>query len=211
MTETIPFSPVDDSITQSTECRDPAPTHGLRGQTAAERDNWLSMPVRERRPDLVRDRFADCRKWTVCKPRRGAAFKNSPVCPIILTTAKGSEEIAAHALRTRGIGYVPKRRSRKNSFRPIERMMSMVDVAGARDRSLVVTHFRSTSNSCSATHDDEVPNVIARLETTLTELGCRRTRCRCKFRQLSILKHSSRDFIHGQISNLHGDAYRGDR
>jgi len=167
MTEPILVLAVDDSITQVTGMQILLQQHGYEVMTAANGQLALDA-VRERRPDLV---VTDLQMPEMDGLQLVAALRQEfSGLPIILTTAKGSEEIAAHALRLGASSYVPKRTLNEELVPTIERMMSMVDVAGhATEPCSLLTSVRL--ELLLGNHDDEVPNVIARLEQPLTELG----------------------------------------
>ncbi|TWT66634.1 response regulator [Allorhodopirellula solitaria] len=167
MTEPTLVLAVDDSMTQVTGMQLLLQQHGYEVMTAANGRLALEA-VRERRPGLV---VTDLQMPEMDGLQLVAALREEfSGLPIILTTAKGSEEIAAKALRLGASSYVPKRTLNEDLVPTIERMMSMVDVAEhvAKPSTLLT----SIEMELSLGNDDMlVPNVIARLEQPLSELG----------------------------------------
>ncbi|WP_044253049.1 response regulator [Rhodopirellula sp. SWK7] len=158
---------VDDSITQVTGMQIMLQQHGYEVMTASNGRLALES-IRERRPAIV---VTDLQMPEMDGLQLVAALREEFAgLPIVLTTAKGSEEIAAKALRLGASSYVPKRTLNEDLVPTIERMLSMVDVAD---------HHTKPSSLLKSVHlemslgnnDIEVPNVIARLEQPLTELG----------------------------------------
>ncbi|TWU15896.1 response regulator [Allorhodopirellula heiligendammensis] len=167
MTEPTLVLAVDDSMTQVTGMQLLLQQHGYEVMTAANGQLALEA-VRQRRPDLV---VTDLQMPEMDGLQLVAALRQEfSGLPIILTTGKGSEEIAAKALRLGASSYVPKRTLNEDLVPTIERMMSMVDVAEHRtQQSTLLTSIRL---ELSLGNDDiQVPNVIARLEQPLSELG----------------------------------------
>lgn len=167
MTETKLVLAVDDSLTQVTGMQILLQQHGYEVMTAANGRLALEA-VRERRPDLV---VTDLQMPEMDGLQLVEALRQEfSGLPIILTTAKGSEEIAAKALRMGASSYVPKRTLNEDLVPTIERVMSMLDVADHDTKSLsLLTAVRLELTL--ANDDAEVPNVIARIEQPLAELG----------------------------------------
>lgn len=167
MTEPTLVLAVDDSITQVTGMQLLLQQHGYEVMTAANGQLALEA-VRQRRPDLV---VTDLQMPEMDGLQLVAALRQEFAgLPIILTTAKGSEDIAAKALRMGASSYVPKRTLNEDLVPTIERMMSMVDVAEHTAKPL--TLLTSIRLELSLGNDDiQVPDVIARLEKPLAELG----------------------------------------
>jgi CheY-like chemotaxis protein len=158
---------VDDSMTQVMGMQILLQQHGYEVITAANGHLALEA-VRERRPDLV---VTDLQMPEMDGLQLVAALRQEFAgLPIILTTAKGSEEIASKALRLGASSYVPKRTLNEDLVPTIERMMSMVDVADHTTRPS--TYLTAIRIELSLGNDDvQVPSVIARLEKPLAELG----------------------------------------
>lgn len=167
MTEAKLVLAVDDSITQVTGMQILLQQYGYEVMTAANGQLALDA-VRERRPDLV---VTDLQMPEMDGLQLVATLRNEfSGLPIILTTAKGSEEIASKALRLGASSYVPKRTLNDDLVPTIERIMSMLDVADhSTQRSALLTSVRL--ELALGNDDIQVPNVIARLEQPLTELG----------------------------------------
>lgn len=167
MTEPTLVLAVDDSITQVTGMQLLLQQHGYEVMTAANGQLALEA-VRQRRPDLV---VTDLQMPEMDGLQLVAALRQEFAgLPIILTTAKGSEDIAAKALRMGASSYVPKRTLNEDLVPTIEQMMSMVDVVEHPSKPL--TLLTSICLELSLGNDDiQVPDVIARLEQPLAELG----------------------------------------
>ncbi len=124
--------------------------------------------VEERLPDLV---VTDLQMPEMDGLELVAKLKaDYPDLPIILTTSKGSEEIAAQALSLGAASYVPKRHLREELLTTIARILSMRDAG----------HNISTQPSLVAAirlelildnDDSRVADAIARIESALMELG----------------------------------------
>lgn len=167
MTEPTLVLAVDDSMTQVTGMQLLLQQHGYEVMTAANGQLALEL-ARQRRPDLV---VTDLQMPEMDGLQLVAALRQEFAgLPIILTTAKGNEDIAAKALRLGASSYVPKRTLNEDLIPTIERMMSMVDVVDLpTEPSALLTSIRL---ELSLGNDDmQVPNVIARLEQPLSELG----------------------------------------
>ncbi|MFG0254201.1 MAG: response regulator [Rhodopirellula sp. JB053] len=158
---------VDDSITQVTGMQIMLQQHGYEVVTASNGRTALES-IRERRPAVV---VTDLQMPEMDGLQLVAALREEFAgLPIILTTAKGSEEIAAKALRLGASSYVPKRTLNEDLVPTIERMLSMVDVADHHTKPSSI--LKSVHLEMSLGNNDiEVPSVIARLEQPLAELG----------------------------------------
>ncbi len=158
---------VDDSMTQVMGMQILLQQHGYEVITAANGQLALEA-ARERRPDLV---VTDLQMPEMDGLQLVAALRQEFAgLPIILTTAKGSEEIASKALRLGASSYVPKRTLNEDLVPTIERMMSMVDVTDHITQPS--TYLTAIRIELSLGNDDiQVPSVIARLEKSLAELG----------------------------------------
>lgn len=93
----------------------------------------------------------------------------APSIPVILTTSKGSEEIACKALELGAASYVPKRNLSSSLVSTVRQVMEVAeadkagrDVVGCLTRS--VLHFELGND------EKLIPGVISRLEDCMTEL-----------------------------------------
>ncbi|MEM9827777.1 MAG: response regulator [Planctomycetota bacterium] len=92
-----------------------------------------------------------------------------PSVPVILSTAKGSEDIAASALRVGAASYVPKRDVRENLTVVVRQVLSTGEAVRSAQ---AVGRFATRSGIELSIGNDEtlVPKVISRFEMALLEL-----------------------------------------
>lgn len=93
-----------------------------------------------------------------------------PALPVILTTSRGSEELAVEALQNGAASYVPKRNLAKELSSTIERTLSVADSEKQRlNFSQFVSKIYVELELCN--DDAYLPQILARLESPLVELG----------------------------------------
>ena len=93
-----------------------------------------------------------------------------PSLPVILTTAVGSESIAAQALHLGATSYVPKRDLGEMLASTVRQVLELVSsTSGAQD--VAATIVRSEMHFEMGNLESLVPNIIARMEQLLTELS----------------------------------------
>lgn len=92
-----------------------------------------------------------------------------PELPVILTTAQGSEDIAAEALRRGAASYVPKRSVELELVSTVQRLLALVS-AGRTDSELV-KFLTSHDLTYQLTNDDAlIPRVIGQLQELLRQM-----------------------------------------
>jgi len=100
-----------------------------------------------------------------------AALKESiPSLPVILITNKGSEEIAAKALRAGAASYVPKKEM-TDALIPVIQQVMAVNQAARSVRQLAKHAIESTITLEVSNDESLIPNIIARLELPMVELN----------------------------------------
>ena len=120
--------------------------------------------IAEQRPDIV---VTDLQMPEMNGLQLVAAVKeNFPEIPVLLMTAKGSEEIAAQALQRGAASYVPKRRLADDLVRTIERVLSTA--RDERSRSLLMHHVTDSDTTFVLPSEAEVlPLLVSHLLTVL--------------------------------------------
>ena len=93
----------------------------------------------------------------------------NPSLPVVLTTSRGSEDIAAEALRSGAASYIPKRLVCESLAIVVRQVLSTTDAVRSAK---AVGRFATRSEIELRIDNDEalVPKVISRLEMTLVEL-----------------------------------------
>ncbi len=90
--------------------------------------------------------------------------------PVVLITARGSEEIAAAALKKGAASYVPKRELESDLIPTLERILAVIKARSADDR--LQSFLSCTESEFLVDSDDSlVPFLIARLQEDLSQLG----------------------------------------
>jgi CheY-like chemotaxis protein/anti-sigma regulatory factor (Ser/Thr protein kinase) len=97
-----------------------------------------------------------------------AVKHNFPDIPVLLMTAKGSEEIAAQALQQGAASYVPKRRLADDLVRTVERVLTTA--RQERSRSLLMHHMTESDTTFVLDNDVEVLRLL--VSHLLTVLRC---------------------------------------
>lgn len=93
-----------------------------------------------------------------------------PAVPVVLTTSEGSESIAAEALRRGASSYVPKH-DMASMLAPVVRQVLSIHHAAQSVREVAKYAVEATLRLELENDETLVPNVIARLELPLVELG----------------------------------------
>lgn len=157
---------VDDSPTQALVIRSLLES---RFDVATAANGVLALAsVRERLPDLI---VTDLQMPEMDGLELvDVIHKEFSGLPIILTTSKGSEEIASQALSRGASSYVPKRHLRETLLPTAERLLSMV-YAGqhASPQPSMVSAIRLELRL--GNDDSLVADAIARIESSLEEMG----------------------------------------
>lgn len=113
---------VEDSATQALLLRQRLARSGFEVQIASHGGEALSL-IEQRLPSVVLTDLdmpeMDGLELVKQLRRRGAAV------PVILMTAKGSEEVAVQALRAGASGYVPKRNLERDLARTMEQVLAL--------------------------------------------------------------------------------------
>jgi CheY-like chemotaxis protein/anti-sigma regulatory factor (Ser/Thr protein kinase) len=92
-----------------------------------------------------------------------------PTLPVLLTTAKGSEEIAMEALRKGAASYVPKRNLEEMLLSTVEQLMGLAEAS--RKAELLADHLTCVDIEMALPNDDSLlPQIIARLQRPVEEL-----------------------------------------
>ena len=94
---------------------------------------------------------------------------NYPSIPVVLTTADGSEEVAADALRRGAASYVPKR-DLQSTLAQVVRQVLLVSEASRSVQQLAKYTVESSLKLSLINDESIVPSVIARLEMQMKEL-----------------------------------------
>lgn len=98
-----------------------------------------------------------------------ALNKEMPKLPVILITARGSEAIAAKALREGASSYVPKKELDTDLLPTLERIMAVIEAARAQDR--LGKYVSWAEIEYELENDDKlVPFLVARLQEDLRQL-----------------------------------------
>jgi CheY-like chemotaxis protein/anti-sigma regulatory factor (Ser/Thr protein kinase) len=96
--------------------------------------------------------------------------KEFPSTPVVLTTAKGSEEIAAEALRKGAASYVPKKNLKLDLITTVKRILAVVHSHDTNQQ--LANLLLAKQVEFSLTNDDKiVPHVIAQLEDLVSQMG----------------------------------------
>ena len=95
---------------------------------------------------------------------------NHPSIPVVLTTADGSEEVAADALRRGAASYVPKRHL-QSTLVQVVRQVLMVSEASRSVQQLAKYTVESSLKLSLINDESIVPSVITRLEIQMKELN----------------------------------------
>ena len=120
-----------------------------------------------------------------------------PSLPVILTTSKGSEDVAADALRHGAASYVPKRHVSQTLADVVRQVLN----AGEAIRSVRAMGRFATASSITLRIDNDeslVPKVIARLELTLMELGTFDEGCRMQV-AMALDEAITNAIVHGNL------------
>ncbi|MEZ6089510.1 MAG: response regulator [Pirellulaceae bacterium] len=141
--------------------------HGYRTVTAADAETALEVSRKEA-PELV---VTDLEMPGMSGLDLVRMLKmETPELPVVLTTSRGSEELAVEALHAGAASYVPKRNLTSDLVDTVERMISSPIPNG--QRLSFAQYIRSVSIELELTNDDTLlPQILARLETPLVELG----------------------------------------
>jgi CheY-like chemotaxis protein/anti-sigma regulatory factor (Ser/Thr protein kinase) len=97
-----------------------------------------------------------------------AVKENFPDIPVLLMTARGSEEIAAQALQRGAASYVPKRRLADDLVRTVERVLSTA--RQERSRSLLMHHVTASDTTFVLPNDADLLRLL--VSHLLTVLRC---------------------------------------
>ena len=93
-----------------------------------------------------------------------------PNLPVILTTARGSEELAVKSLEQGAASYVPKRNISDDLVETIQRTLSVADTE--QERLLFSQYVDRITIELKLENDDKLlPQILARVEQPLLELG----------------------------------------
>ena len=158
---------VDDSATQLAQMRMLLEKHGYQTITAADAETAIEI-ARNEVPELV---VTDLEMPGMSGLDLVRMLKmEMPELPVVLTTSRGSEELAVEALHSGAASYVPKRNLTSDLVETVERMISIVD--SERQRLSFAQYIRSVSIELELNNDDTLlPQILARLESPLVELG----------------------------------------
>ncbi|QDS90897.1 putative transcriptional regulatory protein TcrX [Rosistilla ulvae] len=158
---------VDDSATQLAQMRMLLEKAGYRTLTADDGEQALSV-AREHNPDLV---VTDLEMPGMSGLDLVMMLNmESPQLPVVLTTSRGSEELAVEALQAGAASYVPKRNLAKDLADTIERTISVAD--SERQRLSFAKYIRTVAIELELNNDDTLlSQILARLEAPLVELG----------------------------------------
>lgn len=158
---------VDDSATQLAQMRMLLEKAGYRTLTAEDGEQALTI-ARAESPDLV---VTDLEMPGMSGLDLVMMLNmESPQLPVVLTTSRGSEELAVEALQAGAASYVPKRNLGKDLADTIERTLSVAD--SERQRLSFAKYIRSVAIELDLTNDDTLlSQILTRLEAPLVELG----------------------------------------
>lgn len=165
---------VDDSPTQRTHMAAVLREDGLEVETVDNAADAL-VHIAQRQPAIVITdlEMPGMSGLELVQTLRGI----HPSLPVVLTTSRGSEDIAAAALRQGAASYIPKRLISKTLPTVVRQVLS----AGEAIRSVrSMGRFATRSSITLRIDNDEslVAKVIARMELTLIELGAFDESCR---------------------------------
>lgn len=165
---------VDDSITQRTHMAAILRDDGLEAETVSDAAEAISQ-IAKRPPSIVITdlEMPGMSGLDLVQTLRGT----NPSLPVILTTSRGSEDVAADALRQGAASYVPKRLISRTLATVVRQVMSASEVIRSV-RSMGKFATRSSITLCIGNDESLVAKVIARLELTLIELGTFDEGCR---------------------------------
>lgn len=157
----------EDSPTQALQLQAHLEHHGYDVDVAANGREALEA-VRARQPDLVvTDLEMPEMNGLELVDALQADFQRLPV---VLITARGSEEIAAAALKKGAASYVPKAEVEADLVTSIRRILSVIEARQAEDR--LRSFLSSTESEFLLDSDDALaPFLIARLQEDLKQLG----------------------------------------
>jgi CheY-like chemotaxis protein/anti-sigma regulatory factor (Ser/Thr protein kinase) len=157
---------VEDSATQRAQMQFLLEEAGYRVSVAANGQAGLDM-VRSDNPSLV---VTDLIMPEMDGLELVDAVKGQlPELPVVLTTAQGSEDIAAEALRRGAASYVPKRSVELDLVSTVQRLLALV--SAARSDSELVKFLTSNDLSYQLTNDDAlIPRVIGQLQELLRQM-----------------------------------------
>ena len=165
---------VDDSQTQRSHMAAVLNEDGFRTATAADAETAIKQ-INERLPTVV---ITDLEMPGMSGLQLVQTLRGThPSLPVVLTTSRGSEDVAAEALRIGAASYVPKRHIGKT----LATVVRQVVMANESIRSVqTIGRFATRSSITLRIGNDEtlVAKVIARLELTLIELGTFDEGCR---------------------------------
>lgn len=158
---------VDDSATQLTHLRMLLEKSGYRTTTASNGEQALEL-ARANTFDLV---VTDLEMPGMSGLDLVMMLNmEQPHLPVVLTTSRGSEELAVEALQAGAASYVPKRNLAKTLSDTIERTLSVAD--SEQERLSFAQYIRQVSVELELANDDTLlQQILARLEAPLIELG----------------------------------------
>ncbi|QDV71343.1 putative transcriptional regulatory protein TcrX [Rosistilla carotiformis] len=158
---------VDDSATQLAQMRMLLEKAGYRTLTADDGEHALTI-AREHTPDLV---VTDLEMPGMSGLDLVMMLNlESPQLPVVLTTSRGSEELAVEALQAGAASYVPKRNLAKDLADTIERTLAVAD--SERQRLSFAKYIRTVAIELELNNDDSLlSQILSRLEAPLVELG----------------------------------------
>ena len=158
---------VDDSPTQLQQMQMVLEKDGFFVHTACDGHDAISS-IEQRMPAVV---ITDLQMPNMNGLELVEALKHkAPTLPVILTTSKGSEEIAVEALQKGAASYVPKRDMHKTLAQVVRQVMSVTQAEQSL-REVVKFEVENTVELKLINDDTLIPSVIARLEKPMIELG----------------------------------------
>jgi CheY-like chemotaxis protein len=156
----------EDSPTQSLQIQALLTDAGYTVVAAKNGREALDM-VRESRPDIV---VTDMEMPEMDGLELVATLnKELPQLPVVLITARGSEEVAAKALRAGAASYVPKRELQTDLVPTLLRILAVVKAARAHDRLGSFVTWAEVEYELE-NDDTLVPFLVARLQDDLKHL-----------------------------------------
>lgn len=158
---------VEDSATQAAHMRFILEDAGYRVALAVDGVAGLEQVRRERPLVVVTDLHMPNMNGLELVEKLGREFSSLPV---ILTTAEGSEDIAAEALGKGAASYVPKRKAETMLVDTVRQILKLARADRMAQR--LMAFQTSSLLTFSLDNDDSlVPAVIARLRDPLQEMG----------------------------------------
>ena len=158
---------VDDSATQRKHMQQVLEGDGMASQTAGSASEAIEA-IHVRTPiAVVTDlEMPDMSGLQLVQTLRGT----HPSLPVILTTSRGSEDVAAEALRHGAASYVPKRAIAETLGQVLRQVLSTTEAVRSAK---AIGKFATRASIELEIDNDEtlVPKVISRLETMLEEIG----------------------------------------